>query len=864
MNAQNEPQASEKDQILILTAEHGTRSLPVYKAGMTIGSKPDNDIVLDDPRVGEYHARIDREDGRYRIIDLNSTTGTFLGDQRLHPGVPVEWTEDKNIRIGENWLGLRIGGGVDPDEVTQPVLERVDPNLIRWSIGQQIGVYVFTEQLTLAPGNRGSVSIVLFNQGPSERRLNLELSGVPPNWVGAMPAMISVPAQGEQPVELVISLPDAPPARFGRHVITIRVSDQEMPVEQVEFSLALTVPATSRYLARLITDPDDPKKLAQLIIENRGNIPETFTITIHDPSGRLSIELSAVQVKLEPGETTRVDLRVTPPFDLFAVHGREYPFTIHVRSSAGREQAIESSLLNQGFIPVWLVPVLIAGFLMVCAGIVWATGGGFGPTPTPTWTTNVGLIDTDGDTISDVDEIVLGTDPMLVDTDGDGLNDKEEQQYGTDPLVVDTDGDTLPDGQEVRELNISPVNPDTDGDGINDNLDPEPGHLPTFTPAPPSVTPLPPTPIPAQPTATPTPPTATALPPTDTLIPPTLTQAPPTGTSVPPTATQVPPTETQVPPTITSTPIPMIVSGWIAFESQRDGNLEIYTYHGEAQSEWRLTDHGSDDQHLVWDSAGDRMTFDSDREGSSDIYTMNRDGSEQTRLTDNPAQDTHPAWSPDKSQIAFLSDRDGNVEIYLMSDDGFDETRLTDTPADECCLAWSPLGNMIAFISNLDGTWRLYRVNPDGSDLRALAAANPLPFTWSSDGARLAFTTDRDGNAEIYAINNDGTGESRLTNNSAQDTNPVWSPNGSLIVFLSNRDGNYEIYVMNPDGSNQTRLTNTGGNECCLVWSPDGSQLAFASDFEGNSEIYVLDINSLSMVRLTSNPAYDSPVAWRP
>ncbi len=61
------------------------------------------------------------------------------------------------------------------------------------------------------------------------------------------------------------------------------------------------------------------------------------------------------------------------------------------------------------------------------------------------------VIDTDGDGLTDEEEVVLGTDPLEADTDGDGLFDGEETAtYQTDPLNPDSDGDTFLDGQEVR------------------------------------------------------------------------------------------------------------------------------------------------------------------------------------------------------------------------------------------------------------------------------------------------------------------------------------------------------------------------------------------------------------------------------
>ena len=98
----------------------------------------------------------------------------------------------------------------------------------------------------------------------------------------------------------------------------------------------------------------------------------------------------------------------------------------------------------------------------------------------------------------------------------------------------------------------------------------------------------------------------------------------------------------------------------------------------------------------------------------------------------------------------------------------------------------------------------------------------------SSDaGGKIVFTSNRDDpnsatcsqffcNHEIYVMNADGSGQTRLTDNPASDTQPAWSPDGSRIVFTSNRDEpnpstcshflcNHEIYVMNADGSGHHR-----------------------------------------------------------
>ena len=257
----------------------------------------------------------------------------------------------------------------------------------------------------------------------------------------------------------------------------------------------------------------------------------------------------------------------------------------------------------------------------------------------------------------------------------------------------------------------------------------------------------------------------------------------------------------------------------------------------------RLTDNGAADELPAWSPDGRRIAFDSNRDGNREVYVMNADGSGVTRLTDNGAADEFPAWSPDGRRIAFESNRDGNPEVYVMNADGSGVTRLTDNGARDWYPAWSPDGRRIAFDSDRDGNWEIYVMNADGSGLTRLTYKGAADFSpaWSPDGRRIAFTSERDGNWEIYVMNADASGVTRLTDNDAHDVAPAWSPDGRRIAFHSHRDGNWEIYVMNADGSGVTRLTYNGAGDGAPAWSPDGRRIAFQSNRDGNFEIYVMN-----------------------
>jgi hypothetical protein len=76
--------------------------------------------------------------------------------------------------------------------------------------------------------------------------------------------------------------------------------------------------------------------------------------------------------------------------------------------------------------------------------------------------------DPDSDSLDNLQEQNLGTNPRLPDTDADNLNDSVEVNvHNTDPVDEDTDNDTILDGNEIR-LGTDPLSDDSDGDGTPD------------------------------------------------------------------------------------------------------------------------------------------------------------------------------------------------------------------------------------------------------------------------------------------------------------------------------------------------------------------------------------------------------------
>jgi pSer/pThr/pTyr-binding forkhead associated (FHA) protein len=59
------------------------KEIPFDKESLSVGRKPDNDIVVDNPAVSGHHCRITKQGGTYFVEDLESTNGTFVNEKRI-------------------------------------------------------------------------------------------------------------------------------------------------------------------------------------------------------------------------------------------------------------------------------------------------------------------------------------------------------------------------------------------------------------------------------------------------------------------------------------------------------------------------------------------------------------------------------------------------------------------------------------------------------------------------------------------------------------------------------------------------------------------------------------------------------------
>jgi len=90
---------------LVLVKDGAETSFPLTRDATTLGRHKNNDVVISDPKVSSFHARIDKTPEGFVVVDLKSRNGTFLNGKRVDSGVLKTGDE---VRLGTARLVYKV------------------------------------------------------------------------------------------------------------------------------------------------------------------------------------------------------------------------------------------------------------------------------------------------------------------------------------------------------------------------------------------------------------------------------------------------------------------------------------------------------------------------------------------------------------------------------------------------------------------------------------------------------------------------------------------------------------------------------------------------------------------------------------
>jgi len=250
---------------------------------------------------------------------------------------------------------------------------------------------------------------------------------------------------------------------------------------------------------------------------------------------------------------------------------------------------------------------------------------------------------------------------------------------------------------------------------------------------------------------------------------------------------------------------------------------------------------------------GQWLAFDSDRQGNPDIYRMPIGGGEPQQVTTDPSFDFGPSWSPDGKQIVFHSWRNETRDVFVVNSNGGEEHMVSSGPAMDLYADWCADGQSIVFQSNRTGRYEVYSVTRTAAGSwqqpRQLSHDEGAGPRCSPDGRAIAYVT-LDGRLEMIPPEG-GTPRVLLSEKNADPRMglpvfAVWSPDSKTIYFKALLEGHGSFWALLAAGGRPrlvVRFENPAFAGARQEFATDGKRLYFTAD-DRQSDIKVMEVKA--------------------
>src|SRR5581483_11360362 len=325
---------------------------------------------------------------------------------------------------------------------------------------------------------------------------------------------------------------------------------------------------------------------------------------------------------------------------------------------------------------------------------------------------------------------------------------------------------------------------------------------------------------------------------------------------------------------------------WIAFSSDRNGNLDVYIIPSSGGTPKQLTHHSADDTVLGWTPDGTGVLFSSQRgeDFMGLLYVVSVNGGMPWRA--GPDMGNAASYSPDGNKIAY--NPKGQVywrkyyrgaystDVWIEDVSTKKFSQLTDFDGLDSWPMWSRDGN-IYFVSDRDGggLTNIWRASDNGGKAEKVTSfkSGDVRFpSISADGKTVVFEHDfgiwkLDTSSkkvtpiklDIDAETEENDSEMRAFASEADDYG--LAPNARRIAVSVHG----EVFTVPVEEGDIKQITDSAARDRNVDYSPDGKWIAYISDASGREELYVTATDGSGQAqKLTDIDALKFGYNWSP
>ncbi len=188
--------------------------------------------------------------------------------------------------------------------------------------------------------------------------------------------------------------------------------------------------------------------------------------------------------------------------------------------------------------------------------------------------------------------------------------------------------------------------------------------------------------------------------------------------------------------------------GRLIFESSRDGNWDLFLVDVTGDGEpVPLTDDPGSDINAAWAPDGQSIFFQSNRDGDWELYRLNLDDGSLERLTNNDLEDQMPVISHDGTQMAWLQRNPyGVAQVMLMTLATRETRQMTDTGTDIGGHLFSPDDSFLVYHTFVGGSYEVFAIEIASGAIKNISnspASDDRAPSFSAGSPVVIFQSDR-------------------------------------------------------------------------------------------------------------------------